>query len=314
MKRITMAAVARFLLPHIFLFVCTQSFYAQYEKLDLGNSGYDTSVFRKVLPPDGIKAIREPSFITLKDALTDTGFNYLKKDDWLLVIEHEGIKKLYPIMPLIWHEVVNDQSGKLNYAVTYCVLTGSAIVFDRNTDNGHFKTFGVSGCLYNSNLVMYDYQTRSTWPQLFSKCYSGVEKKISLKMLKFSWVKFSYAKTHYQNDLLLVGDSRMPNFKKMYSKFPFQGLDKYADIDTLRFPVNFNDKTKSYAVKEKFLYFPAKNVAVPLSSIKNLKQDMVKVQFDGDQIVCIEPIGDNLFMPIYYFALKTTYPNVKIIQ
>jgi hypothetical protein len=49
--------------------------------------------------------------------------------------------------------------------ITYCPLCGTAMVFDRDV-NGHRLSFGVSGLLYQSSLLMYDRQTDSLWTQI----------------------------------------------------------------------------------------------------------------------------------------------------
>ena len=49
-------------------------------------------------------------------------------------------------------------------AVTYCPLCNSAVVFDRRVD-GMILSFGVSGKLRNSDMVMYDRETESWWQQ-----------------------------------------------------------------------------------------------------------------------------------------------------
>ncbi len=150
-----------FVLSFLFTISCNSAS-AQYEKIDLSNNSYDTSVFRKVLPPDAIRAVLKPEFKTLVEALKDTVLNYIKDDDWIFVVKYNNQTKLYPIMPMIWHEAVNDNIDDFQHVVTYCILMSSAIFFNRNPKNDLRKTFGVSGCLYNTNIVLYDYQTRST--------------------------------------------------------------------------------------------------------------------------------------------------------
>ena len=74
-----------------------------------------------------------------------------------------------PLNVLRYHEIVNatfeTDGGLLDLAVTHCPLTGSSMVFDRAAAGG--AEFGVSGILYQSNLVMYDRNTsESLWPQM----------------------------------------------------------------------------------------------------------------------------------------------------
>src|SRR5262249_12587331 len=70
----------------------------------------------------------------------------------------------YPVQILIWHEIVNDTVGGVPVAVTYCPLCNTAIAYDRRAA-GRVLSFGTSGLLYDSNLLMYDRQTQSLWVQ-----------------------------------------------------------------------------------------------------------------------------------------------------
>ena len=65
---------------------------------------------------------------------------------------------------LIWHEIVNDTVGGMPIAVTFCPLCNSGITFDRRV-NGKTLSFGVTGKLRNSDMIMYDRETQSWWQQ-----------------------------------------------------------------------------------------------------------------------------------------------------
>src|ERR671913_143039 len=82
--------------------------------------------------------------------------------------------KAYPLQILVWHEIVNDQVGGVPVAVTYCPLCNTAISFRRPVVNGAAISFGTSGKLYRSNLVMYDRATRSLWPQALGQAVTGL--------------------------------------------------------------------------------------------------------------------------------------------
>jgi hypothetical protein len=60
--------------------------------------------------------------------------------------------------------------------VTYHPLCDSVVVFDRRVDQ-RVVQFGVSGLLYNSNLLMYDRQdggqSESLWSQLQARTVTG---------------------------------------------------------------------------------------------------------------------------------------------
>ena len=104
--------------------------------------------------------IDNPTFVEIKDA-----------DEWLEALEPvisfelNGDARAYPLQILMWHEIVNDTVGGTPVSVTFCPLCNSAIVFDRNF-NDLVLTFGTSGMLRNSDLIMWDRQTETWWQQL----------------------------------------------------------------------------------------------------------------------------------------------------
>ena len=70
--------------------------------------------------------------------------------------------RAYPIRYLMWYEIVNDDIRGLPVAVTFCPLCNSGITFDRRV-GGQVLSFGVSGKLRNSDMIIYDRQTESWW-------------------------------------------------------------------------------------------------------------------------------------------------------
>jgi Protein of unknown function (DUF3179) len=110
-------------------------------------------------PPDGIPAIDRPTFLhaSVVPWLADT--------EAVLVLTIGGQTRGYPVQIMTWHEIVNDTVAGTPVAVTYCPLCNSGVAFER-TAAGRVLSFGTSGRLYADNLVMYDRQTESLWPQL----------------------------------------------------------------------------------------------------------------------------------------------------
>ncbi|MEP3277580.1 MAG: DUF3179 domain-containing protein [Stappiaceae bacterium] len=84
----------------------------------------------------------------------------------------EAPARAYPIRYLTWHEIVNDDQAPIPIAVTFCPLCNSALVFDRRVD-GQVLSFGVSGKLRHSDMVMYDRQTQSWWQQFTGEAIVG---------------------------------------------------------------------------------------------------------------------------------------------
>lgn len=112
---------------------------------------------------DCIPSIDEPVWTTPSDSAQ---LGYLSGSDRVLGLYlPDGTARAYPLDALWTHEVVNDelQAGKMT--VSYCPLTGSGIALDA-VQGGVEMEFGVSGLLYNSNLVLYDRTTDSLYGQM----------------------------------------------------------------------------------------------------------------------------------------------------
>jgi hypothetical protein len=118
-------------------------------------------------PPDGIPAINHPRFLHTAQV------NFLSASEPVLALQIGPDARAYPVQILIWHEIVNDTVGRVPVAVTYCPLCNSAIAYDRRL-TGRVLSFGTSGLLYDSNLVMYDRQTQSLWVQFTGQAVAGV--------------------------------------------------------------------------------------------------------------------------------------------
>lgn len=110
------------------------------------------------VPKDGIPSVDEPQFHPVSAEAT------LEGPEPVVALELSGEARAYPIRYLIWHEIVNDVVAGLPVAVTYCPLCNSALVFESRLDNQDL-TFGVSGNLRNSDLIMYDRQSETWWQQ-----------------------------------------------------------------------------------------------------------------------------------------------------
>ncbi len=160
---------------------------------------------------DGIPAIDKPLFIKVNKA------DFLLDDTPVLGMEYNGLSKAYPINILNWHEIVNDQFNDQPVVITFCPLCGSGMAFSASID-GNTYTFGVSGLLYNSDVLLYDRQTESLWSQLMSKAISGSHKGrqlVSLPVLHTTWLDW---KTRHPDTLVLSTET---GFSRNYSDSPY---------------------------------------------------------------------------------------------
>ena len=189
-------------------------------------------------PKDGIPPIDEPQFVTADD------MDYLlKPEDRVFVLAYEQEVHVYPQLVLVWHEIVNDEVGGQHVSVTYCPLTGSVVAFKGRAPDGSALTLGTSGDLVNSNLLMYDRQTDSRWPQILGQAISGELKGASLEELPLVWTTWEHWKAQGIDSPVLSAET---GHLRSYGQDPYgayAGSDQgYYENDDLIFPVLHEDQ------------------------------------------------------------------------
>jgi hypothetical protein len=189
-------------------------------------------------PKDGIPAIDEPRFVSAREA------RFLRNDDRVLALERNGVAKAYPIRILNWHEVVNDRFAGEPIVVTWCPLCGSGMVF-RGESRDRPLTFGVSGLLYNSDVLLYDRQTESLWSQIMGAAVTGPMKGARLHLVPAIHTTWGEWRRRQPNSLVL---STVTGHVRDYARDPYLG---YERSDRLMFPVRF--KSEGFHPKERVL-------------------------------------------------------------
>lgn len=239
-----------------------------WQKASAGTNGFDLSdtsvpadqIYHGGPPRDGIPALTNPLFISAEEA------NFLSPDSRLIGVNIKGAAKAYPISILNYHEIVNDEIAGQRIAVTFCPLCGTGIVYDAYLD-GEFLEFGVSGLLYNSDVLLYDRQTESLWSQVMSTAVSGPKKGQKLRRIAAQHTDWkTWQVTHPDTKVL----SQRTGHAREYQRTPYAG---YNESGRVFFPVanqdsryhnkevvitlELNGKTKAYPFSE--LALQAKN-------------------------------------------------------
>lgn len=149
---------------------------SEFPKTDFSKKAVPFGEIFDVLHRDSIPAIDEPKYVPLAE------LRKVAEDEPVigLIIGNEA--RAYPLQVLTWHEIVNDTVGGVPVAVTYCPLCNSSIVFDRRV-GGQVLSFGVTGRLRHSDLLMYDRETESWWQQFTGEGVVGVHTGIALKQI-----------------------------------------------------------------------------------------------------------------------------------
>jgi hypothetical protein len=166
-------------------------------------------------PPDGIPPIDLPRFQPA------AGVDWLTDDEPVLAPAIGEPARAYPVRILIWHEIVNDTISGRPVAITYCPLCNSALGFDRRLGE-RLLTFGTSGKLYLSDLVMYDRQTESLWSQIEGRAIAGLLAGAELERVPVQTVSWAqWRQTHPDGWVL----SRDTGVERDYGRNPYTGYD-----------------------------------------------------------------------------------------
>jgi len=178
---------------------------------------------------DGIPALTNPVFVDAGDA------TFLSDQDRVLGISHNGVERAYPIGILNYHEIVNDVLDGEAVVISYCPLCGSGMAFSSTLRDMRFE-FGVSGLLYNSDVLMYDRKTMSLWSQLKSQAISGPMKGERLEALSVSHTSWKDWKARYPDTEVL---STKTGYHRNYRVDPYPNYGRSGEI---YFPVNHSSK------------------------------------------------------------------------
>lgn len=80
--------------------------------------------------------------------------------------------RIYPYQFISRFEAVNDKINDINYTMTYCPITQSGLVMDREFKDDNF-ILRASGYLFNDNQVLFDEKSDTFWSQMLVKCIKG---------------------------------------------------------------------------------------------------------------------------------------------
>lgn len=228
-------------------------------------------------PPDGIPPIDNPGFVSIEEA-----------DEWLganepvIYLEVNDEVRAYPVQVLIWHEIVNDTVGGVPVAVTYCPLCNSAVSYRREI-GGKVTTFGTSGRLFASALVMYDRATESLWTHFDGRAVVGTLTGHQLELIPSPLLGWSDFKESFPNAVVLDRDAT--GFSRPYGQNPYTGYDN-PDTEPFLFRGTVDDRAAS---KQRVVGVSTENAARAWS-LQGLQ--------DGSAKATNDQVGD---MPIVIF-------------
>lgn len=260
---------------------------------------------------DGIPSIDDPQFTNAANA--DLG------DDAIgLGIEVNGDARFYPYEILVWHEIVNDTVGGEAILVTYCPLCATGIVFDRRV-NDEVQEFGVSGRLWQSNLLMYNRakneDDESLWSQVLGEAVLGVNTGEKLGIVRSSTVRFGDWKREHPDTRVLTRDT---GHVRAY------GVDPYGDYytnGTVSFGATFNDDRlhpKAYVlgveINGNFKAYDIDALKVG-ETIDTFEGETITITKSSIDAVTMEVDGNDLpYVGGFWFSWLAVHPNTELFK
>ena len=240
---------------------------------DLSNSLIPLSEIHRGGPPrDGIPALTDPEFILAEDA------HGLNGDDRVLGVHRNGVAKAYPLGIMNYHEVVNDLFGHEPIAVTYCPLCSTGIAFRAGEPDGSRRLFGVSGLLYNSDVLLYDQQTESLWSQIAAQAITGPRRGETLETIPAANTTWGAWRAEHPGSLVL---SRNTQHARNYDRDPYAA---YAEDEALMFPVRFRVHGKHPKALVLGVRMGEVARAYPLSAFPEMGRYRVEDELGGNAI------------------------------
>lgn len=261
-------------------------------------------------PRDGIPSLDNPQFVAAEAA------NFLKPQDRVLGVSYAGVARAYPIRILNYHEIVNDRLNGKAIVVSFCPLCGSGMAFVA-TINGVDLQFGVSGLLYNSDVLMYDRQTKSLWSQLKRLAVTGPMKETRLESLPISHTTWREWKLRHPDTEVLTTET---GFRRNYRADPYPN---YRRSGRLYFPVDKESKLYRRKTTVMGLEIDGQFKAYPFAELRKgpakfsdeFQNQQFDVYFDKDNDTArvVDDNGDEIPTTIaFWFAWYAFHPESVI--
>ena len=210
------AVAAALLMPAAAVAESVRSLQKEFPKLDVARSVVDLKeLLSGGVPRDGIPAILAPDFLPVREV---TG---LGDDEPVIFLSGSCGAFAFPYRILIWHEIVHHDQCGLPVAVTYCPLCNTSMVFDRRVD-GAVLSFGTSGRLRHSDLVMYDHQTETLWQPFTGEAIVGSHVGKTLTAIPARIESWSRFREEFPDGRILVPPSWG---RSAYGRTPYEGYD-----------------------------------------------------------------------------------------
>lgn len=223
---------------------------------------------------DRIPALDDPTFETIASAS-----RWLGDREPVAVVSIAGDVRAYPVQILMHHDAVNDVVGGTPVLVSFCILCGSALAYDRRID-GDTLSFSYAGALNNSNLVVYDRTTETLWGQIIGTGLVGEYAGRRLDFIPAPVMSFREYRENYPEGRVL---SRETGFDRPYGEGRLTDYETSGPIARLF----RREADQRLPAKERVMVIEdgADAVAVPYSALSEEK--VIATEVGGEEYVIL---------------------------
>lgn len=266
------------------------------------------------VPRDGIEALTNP-----KTTATDAAelLDYPDQSEVLSYTAGNGETRGYPIAILRMHEAINDVVGGEPIVVTYCPLCKTGMVFSSVLEGATGPlSFGVSGLLYNSDVLLYDRETESLWSQLGRAAISGKMKGTELEWLPSSQMRIGdWVDDNPEASLVSIHTGKEINYRRfIYASYHNGGVPIFSyhenRDDLPEFSIVQGIVIDGQAVAVKPRAFSTEPYQVEVGS------KTVAISYDAEKrsFAATSEAGELLpSVECYWFAWQAFHPETKVI-
>ena len=263
-------------------------------------------------PKDRIPSIDEPKYLLVNDV------DYLEDDEIGLGLSYKGVERFYPYKILVRHELVNDFVAGDALLVSYCPLCGTGIIFDR-TVAGEVEEFGVSGFLWQSNVLMYNRSAKSSdeslWSQVLGESVRGTHTGEKMTIIRSDTVTYGKWRVAHPNTQVLSEDTGIYN---SYERDPY---GSYYTDSGIMFPTSNTDDrlhTKEYVlgIEINGVYKAYVADSIVLGETKDIVngEEIIVNRSTGDEIVftfngqIVDTVG------AFWFSWVAVHPETELFE
>jgi hypothetical protein len=180
-------------------------------------------------------------------------------------------------------------------------------------------SFGVSGLLYNSDMLLYDRDTESLWSQIKMQAISGQHKGKRLQPIALEHTTWADWRQRHPKTLVLSEDT---GFSRDYRRSPY---GDYATNHSIYFPVEF--AAKGYHPKEPVLgvkmghtvkAYPFTELAKSSGRLSDsLGGERITIEYDSDNQTARAMDVEGSVIPTviaFWFAWYAFHPDTEIFK